>query len=71
MALTLSQLEAMRDALVTQISTGVRSTSFQDKRVDYQSVDDMRKALADIESSIAAANSTFTRRSYAAFSKGE
>lgn len=71
MALTLAQLEAMRDALVTNISTGVRSTSFQDRRVDYQSVDDMRKALADIESEIATVGSTFTRRSYAAFSKGE
>lgn len=69
MALTSTQLEAARDALQNAIYSGVRSVSFQDRRTDYATVDEMRKALSDLNNQIAAQFGIPNRRSYAAFSK--
>jgi hypothetical protein len=69
MALTATQLESMRDALQAAIYSGVRSVSYADRRTDYASVDEMRKALADLNNQIAAQSSTPIRTSYATFTK--
>lgn len=70
MALTQSQLEAMQVALQTAMYNGVRSVTFQDRTVQYASVDDMRKALSDLGDQInSLASTTPSRRSYAAFSR--
>lgn len=69
MALTATQLEGMRDALQAAIYSGVRSVSFADRRTDYASVDEMRKALADLNNQIAAQTATPVRTSYAAFTR--
>ena len=69
MALTSTQLEAARDALQTAIYSGVRSVSFADRRTDYASVDEMRRALADLNNQISALTSAPVRTAYAAFSK--
>lgn len=71
MAQTLTQLQAARDKLWARISSGVRSTRFQDRSIDYQSVDDMRKALDALDLQIGAASGTpAMRHSYVVFAKG-
>lgn len=70
MALTSTQLETARDTLRSAIYAGVSSVHFIDRRVDYQTVEEMRKALADLNDQIAGLTGTaVVRRSYAAFSK--
>ena len=49
----LTELQSMRDALQRAIFSGTRRVQFTDRAVEYNSVDDMRKALADIDSAIA------------------
>ena len=72
MALTPTQLATMRDALVTAMASGTRSVSFQDRTIIYQSIDEMRKALATIDDeALVAAGSTPSRRSYVSFSKAD
>ena len=46
----------MRDTLQRAIFSGTRRVQFSDRSVDYHSIDDMRKALADLDKSIAAAS---------------
>ena len=53
-----TELETMRDALQRAIFSGTRRVQFTDRAVEYNSVDDMRKALADIDASIAKASGT-------------
>ncbi len=48
-----TELQSMRDALQRAIFSGTRRVQFTDRAVEYNSVDDMRKALADIDSAIA------------------
>ena len=43
----------MRDTLERAIFSGTRRVQFTDRAVEYNSVDDMRKALADIDTAIA------------------
>lgn len=70
MALTEAQLEAMKDSLQTAMFKGITRVSFQDRTVDYASIDSMRKALADLNDELATVtSSTPTRRSFAAFSR--
>ncbi len=60
----------MQVALQTALYQGVRSVTFQDKTVNYASVDDMRKALSDLGDQITSLGSSApSRRSYAAFSR--
>lgn len=71
MALTTAQLQEMKDALQTALYRGVRKVTFQDRSTEYASVDEMRRALSDLDAQIAASSTTTpSRRSYAAFSKG-
>lgn len=46
----------MRDALLRAIYSGTLRVQFTDRAVEYTSVDDRRKALADIEAAIAKAS---------------
>ena len=46
----------MRDTLQRAIFSGTRRVQFTDRAVEYNSVDDMRKALADINSKITKAS---------------
>jgi hypothetical protein len=51
----LAELQSMRDALQRALFSGTRRVQFSDRAVEFNSVDDMRKALADIDAAIAAA----------------
>ena len=48
----LTELQSMRDTLQRAIFSGTRRVQFTDRAVEYNSVDDMRKALADINAEI-------------------
>ena len=52
----LRELQTMRDALQRAIFSGTRRVQFTDRAVEYNSVDDMRKAMADIDAAIAMAS---------------
>jgi len=52
----LTELQSMRDMLQRAIFSGTRRVQFTDRAVEYNSVDDMRKALADIDAAIATAS---------------
>jgi hypothetical protein len=56
MALQLAELQSMRDTLQRAIFSGTRRVQFSDRSVEYNSVDDMRKALADLNAEIAKAS---------------
>jgi hypothetical protein len=51
----LAELQSMRDTLQRAIFSGTRRVQFNDRAVEYNSIDDMRKALADIDTGIAKA----------------
>ena len=52
----LSELLSARDTLQRAIFSGTRRVQFADRAVDYDSIDDKRKALADINAEIARAS---------------
>ena len=54
--ITATELQTMRDALQRAIFSGTRRVHFTDRAVEYNSVDDMRKALADVNAAIAGAS---------------
>ena len=54
--ITISELQSMRDTLQRAIFGGTRRVQFTDRAIEYNSVDDMRKALADIDTAIAKAS---------------
>ena len=54
--MTIAELQAMRDALQRAIYSGALRVQFTDRAVEYTSVDDRRKALADIDAAIATAS---------------
>ncbi len=56
--MTVAELESMRDALQRAIFSGTRRVQFADRSVEYHSIDDMRKALADLDTTIAATSGT-------------
>ena len=53
--ITATELQTMRDALQRAIFSGTRRVQFTDRAVEYNTIDDMRKALADIDAAISAA----------------
>jgi hypothetical protein len=53
-----SELQTMRDTLQRAIYSGTRRVQYRDRITEYNSIDDMRKALADLDASIAAAAGT-------------
>ena len=50
-----TELQTARDTLQHAIFSGVRRVQFTDRSVEYNSVDDMRKALADLDAQLAKA----------------
>ena len=54
----LTELQAMRDTLQRALFSPTRRVQFTDRAVEYNSVDDMRKALADIDKAIATSSGT-------------
>ena len=48
----LSELQTMLDTLDRAIFSGTRRVQFTDRAVDYNSIDDMRKARADLAAMI-------------------
>ncbi|WP_444464341.1 phage head-tail joining protein [Rhodobacter capsulatus] len=56
MALTTTELETMRDALIRARASGVRVTQFDGKRVEYANDAEMAKAIADLETRIRTAS---------------
>jgi hypothetical protein len=58
--ITTAELQAMRDTLQRAIFSGTLRVQFADRMVEYTSVDDRRKALADIDAAIAKASGATT-----------
>ena len=54
--ITATELQTMRDALQRAIFSGTRRVQFTDRAVEYTTIDEMRKALADIDATIAKAS---------------
>jgi hypothetical protein len=54
----LTELLTLRDALQRALFSGVRRVQLPDRAVDYHSVDDIRKALADANAAIGVASGT-------------
>jgi hypothetical protein len=52
----LTELQSMRDTLQRAIFSGTRRVQFTDRAVEYNSIDDMRKALADVNAEITKAS---------------
>ena len=48
----LTELQSMRDTLQRAIFSGTRRVQFTDRAVEYNTIDEMRKALADIDTAI-------------------
>ena len=61
MALSLVQLQAFRDALVSAISRGVRQLTHEGKTISYHGVAEMEVALARLDSEISSVTTTSTR----------
>jgi len=59
-----------RDALQAAIASGVLSVTFGSRTVSYQSLEQMRETLAEIERSLGVAASTYRTYRLAATSKG-
>ncbi len=51
-----SELQAQRDALQRAIFSGTRRVQYADRAVEYAGIDEMRKALADLDAAIAKAS---------------
>ena len=51
--ITATELQTMRDALQRAIFSGTRRVQFTDRAVEYNTIDEIRKALADIDTAIA------------------
>ena len=56
----LSELLSARDTLQRAIFSGTRRVQFADRAVDYDSIDDKRKALAALDAAIAKASGATT-----------
>lgn len=52
MALTLTELQSMRDALVTAIGSGTLHVQFEGRGITYRSVVEMQAALTTINKEI-------------------
>lgn len=59
--MTIDDLNAAKDTLQRAIYSGVLEVRFADRLVRYQSITEMRQALADLNDAIASANSTCPR----------
>jgi hypothetical protein len=58
MAATLSQLQSRLDSLKKALASGHRSVSYHDRRVEFRDLNEIKTAIADVESDIAALQGT-------------
>ena len=56
--INLTELLTLRDALQRALFSGVRRVQLPDRATEFNSVDDIRKALADVNAEIAGASGT-------------
>jgi hypothetical protein len=56
--IAVSELESLRDALKRAKYSGLRRVQFQGRLYEYNSVDDMQKAIADLSDEIASTQGT-------------
>ena len=49
MKFTIEQYEALKEAIVRAVTTGVKTVTYGNKTVTYLSIDEMKKALAMME----------------------
>jgi len=56
----LNELQTMRDSLQRAMFSGTRRVQFTDRAVEYNNIDDMRKAITDIDTAIAVASGSET-----------
>jgi len=70
MALDLTELTSLRDGLVRARARGMRSVSYDGKRVEYSSDAEMAAAIADLERRIAAQENRGIRTVRISTSKG-
>ena len=67
----LTDLQTKRDALITAMARGLLSASVEGIKVEYQSIEQMRQALAVLNSEIHLLTSpASTRQSFVAHSRG-
>lgn len=59
--MTLAELQARRETLVTRIADAVKRTAVGDRSVEYASVEEMQKSLGILDREIAAAASSTSR----------
>ncbi len=62
MALSESELNAKRDALLSSIARSTRQVASGDKSVTFQSIDEMQKALSVLDAEIAKVTGTAPAR---------
>lgn len=62
MALTQSQLETKRDALISQMATATERLQSGDKSVSFQSIQQMERALAVLDGELARVTGTAPSR---------
>jgi len=70
MAIDVSELKSMLDALLRARFAGVRTVEIDGRRVTYASDAEMERAIADLERRIAAEEDRKMRRAYAITEKG-
>ena len=58
----LTELQASRDTLQRAMASGVRRVQFKDQSVEYGTIDEQRKALADLNAQIATLEGTAAPR---------
>lgn len=56
MAINVTELESLRDALIRTRAAGTRVVQYEGKRIEYQTDADMAKAIADLETRIRSAS---------------
>ena len=54
----LTELQSMRDTLQRAMFSGTLRVQFSDRSVEYTTVDNMRKALADLDAAIGKTSGT-------------
>lgn len=70
MTVSNSELQELYDALLRAIASGVTKVKYGDKEVQYQSADDMKKALTILEAKLGSADRRMPQRITSTFTKG-
>lgn len=70
MAVDTTELEGLRDTLIRARATGIRSTLYDGKRIEYGTDAEMAAAIADLDARIRAASGRRTNTVRFSASKG-